>query len=88
MILFRKLGWTLMLIAAISIIYTFSFLAPLLLIAGPMGTCCATGRDSRAVVPEEVSTTIGHVSDNWVHPLRREDKAPEPPLVVESASEN
>ncbi|CAL1170580.1 unnamed protein product [Cladocopium goreaui] len=52
MILFRKLGWTLMLNAAISIIYTFSFLAPLLLIAGPMGTCCATGRDSRSVVPE------------------------------------
>lgn len=88
MILFRKLGWTLMLNAAISIIYTFSFLAPLLLIAGPMGTCCATGRDSRSVVPEEVSTTTGDVSDNWVHPLRREDKAPEPPLVVESASEN
>lgn len=88
MILFRKLGWTLMLNAAISIIYTFTFLAPLLLIAGPMGTCCATGRDGRAVVPEEVSTMTGDVSDNWVHPLRREDKAPEPPLVVESASEN
>lgn len=53
-----------------------------------MGTCCATGRDGRAVVPEEVSTMTGDVSDNWVHPLRREDKAPEPPLVVESASEN
>lgn len=89
MILFRKLGWTLMLNAAISIVFTFTFLAPLLLIAGPMGTCCmerVEDKSSRSVAPEEVPATIGNVSENWVHPLRGADKAPEPPLVVESAS--
>ncbi|CAE7575903.1 DISP3 [Symbiodinium natans] len=34
-ILFRKLGWTLMLNAIIAITYTFTFLAPLLMLAGP-----------------------------------------------------
>ena len=37
MILFRKLGWTLVLNASISLIFTYSFLAPLLLLAGPRG---------------------------------------------------
>ncbi|CAE7896604.1 TNR [Symbiodinium microadriaticum] len=35
-LLFRKLGWTLMLNAIIAITYTFTFLAPLLMIAGPV----------------------------------------------------
>eukprot|EP00931_Biecheleriopsis_adriatica_P035279 TRINITY_DN20309_c0_g1_i4.p1 TRINITY_DN20309_c0_g1~~TRINITY_DN20309_c0_g1_i4.p1 ORF type:complete len:2705 (-),score=392.19 TRINITY_DN20309_c0_g1_i4:60-8174(-) len=37
MVLFKKLGWTLMMNAAFSVLYTFLFLAPLLAVAGPTG---------------------------------------------------
>lgn len=53
-----KLGWTLLLNATISIVYTFSFLAPLLLIAGPLSaprSCCGVSRGHKmnsAVAPD------------------------------------
>lgn len=43
-------------------------------------TCLAQGFKFAGLHQPGSGPRIGHVSDNWVHPLRREDKAPEPPL--------
>lgn len=89
MILFRKLGWTLMLNATISIVYTFTFLAPLLLIAGPQSTPHSCGHNTNSAVapevPESTEPVNASTKDGTVH-WRETEKVPEPPMVLESAS--
>ena len=43
-------------------------------------TCLAQGFKFAGLHQPGSGPRTGDVSDNWVHPLRREDKAPEPPL--------
>ncbi|CAK8993660.1 unnamed protein product [Durusdinium trenchii] len=55
-LLFQKLGWTLFANSAVSMLFTFSFLSPMLLICGPVGRtgdlCCCLRRG-------------GSLSDRW-----------------------
>lgn len=94
MILFRKLGWTLLLNATISIVYTFSFLAPLLLIAGPLSaprSCCGVSRGHKmnsAVAPEVPESTepVNASTKDGTVDWRETEEVPEPPMVLQSAS--